>query len=200
MPKIGILAYGSLIDDPGREIQPLIVRFIEDVRTPFSIEFARSSATRDGAPTLVPISTGGSPVKAKILALGDHVSLETARNILWRRETGRVGPTQSYKPPDQPNENTVLVDDFAGLAGLDVVISARIGSNITPLTPDRLAKLAIGSARASAGAERRDGISYLMSAKLNGLATPLSADYEAAILRMTGAANLEEAWAICEGA
>lgn len=198
MPNVGILAYGSLIDDPGREIEPLIEHSIENIQTPFSIEFARSSRTRDGAPTLVPVSTGGSPVKAKILALGDYVSLETARDILWRRETGRVGSTHTYKPPNHPNENTVLVDDFAGVAGLDVIISTRIGSNITPLTPNLLAELAIESARASAGAARRDGISYLITAKRNGLVTPLSPDYEAAILRMTGAVSLEGAWVNCQ--
>ena len=54
VPMIGILAYGSLIDDPGREIEPLIIRRLKGVETPFQIEFARSSSTRDGAPTLIP--------------------------------------------------------------------------------------------------------------------------------------------------
>ena len=54
VPMIGILAYGSLIDDPGREIEPLIISGIKEVDTPFRIEFARASRTRDGAPKLIP--------------------------------------------------------------------------------------------------------------------------------------------------
>jgi len=54
------LAYGSLIDDPGSEIQPVIARLIEGVETPFKVEFARSSEKRDGAPTLVPVKEGGA--------------------------------------------------------------------------------------------------------------------------------------------
>ena len=43
-------------------------------------------------------------------------------------------------------------------------------------------------------AERgRDGISYLIAAKENGIETALSADYEAEILKKTKCASLEEA-------
>jgi len=55
MGSIGILAYGSLIEEPGKEIEPLIRERRKGIKTPFSIEFARSSSTRDGAPTLVPV-------------------------------------------------------------------------------------------------------------------------------------------------
>ena len=41
--SIGILAYGSLIPDPGAEIGPVTVRRINGVPTPFPIEFSRSS-------------------------------------------------------------------------------------------------------------------------------------------------------------
>lgn len=82
---IGILAYGSLIDDPGGEIEPYIIKRIE-IETPFPVEFARSSRTRDGAPTLVPVSQGGSTVHAVILVLDREVSESQARDVLWRRE------------------------------------------------------------------------------------------------------------------
>ena len=39
---IGILAYGSLLDDPGRELA-CTVRRIDDAETPFNVEFARRS-------------------------------------------------------------------------------------------------------------------------------------------------------------
>ena len=53
--SVGILAYGSLIAEPGVEIGSLIVRRI-DILTPFSVEYARFSATRGGRPTAVPHS------------------------------------------------------------------------------------------------------------------------------------------------
>jgi hypothetical protein len=40
--KIGILAYGSLIDDPGAKIEPFIFHRVV-CRTPFKVEFARTS-------------------------------------------------------------------------------------------------------------------------------------------------------------
>ena len=66
---IGILAYGSLGDDPGAEIGSLVAERIGGVRTPFRVEFARQSRTRGGAPTLVPVSEGGASVEAKVLVL-----------------------------------------------------------------------------------------------------------------------------------
>ena len=38
MTIIGILAYGSLIEDPGKEIDPLVCERRERIETPFSIE------------------------------------------------------------------------------------------------------------------------------------------------------------------
>ena len=55
MEKIGILAYGSLIDDPGIEIEPLIKKRIKNIQTPFKIEIARKSTTRGDGPTLIPV-------------------------------------------------------------------------------------------------------------------------------------------------
>ncbi len=57
--EVGLLAYGSLQSDPGPELSPLIERRITDVLTPFAVEFARSSRTRAGAPTLVPVPIYG---------------------------------------------------------------------------------------------------------------------------------------------
>jgi hypothetical protein len=51
--SIGIVAFGSLIDNPGREIEAALVGRKLNVRTPFGVEFARSSTKRGGAPTLV---------------------------------------------------------------------------------------------------------------------------------------------------
>lgn len=40
---VGILAFGSLIDDPGKELAPVIVMRKPNVLTPFGVEFARSN-------------------------------------------------------------------------------------------------------------------------------------------------------------
>ena len=80
MARIAILAFGSLIEDPGKELHPHIREHIEGIKTPFSIEFARSSSSRGGGPTLVPVNHGGSPVNAVLLALNPAVGISEARD------------------------------------------------------------------------------------------------------------------------
>ncbi len=194
MSSVGILAYGSLIDDPGEEIESLIARRIEeDVVTPFNVEFARKSSVRDGAPTLIPVDKGGTHIRAVILVLKDSVSVRRAKDILWRRETAKIGTSRTYDPPPNPTKNTVLIEELESFLGIDKVLYTRIGSNIRCLTPRRLAELAIKSARAKAGARGRDGINYLLKAKSNGIETPFMPDYENKILKKTGTKSLEEA-------
>jgi len=90
MNKIGILAYGSLINDPGEELKKYIIDKIP-VITPFKVEFARKSIGRDEAPTLVPVEKGGTYVKAILLVLEEGVSEEEAKNMLYRREINKPG-------------------------------------------------------------------------------------------------------------
>ncbi len=190
---VAILAYGSLICDPGKKLQPLIRRRIEGIQTPFSLEFARSSRTRDGGPTLVPVKDGGSPVKGVVLVLDSSVERARAEDLLWRRETGNEAPRKRYRRPSKPGADTVLIECVENLAGVELVLFTKIGSNIKKLTPEHLADLAICSARREAGAKRTDGISYLALAIKHGVKTPLLPEYRAAILRKTEAGNLEEA-------
>lgn len=192
MHSIGVLAYGSLIDDPGEEIESLITRRIEeDIVTPFKVEFARESSGRDGAPTLIPVGEGGACVRAAILVLEEGVTVDQAKDVLWRRETRRK--TGTYDPPPDQTQNTVLIETLEDFHGVQTVLYTRIGSNITSLTPQRLAELAIQSARVKAGVQRRDGISYLLNAKRNGIETPLMPEYENEILKKSGTNSLEEA-------
>lgn len=113
MNKIGILAYGSLIQDPGAEIDPLIVHRIP-VLTPFPVEFGRWSRIRGDSATLVPHASG-IPVTAEILVLHDDVSLEDARDRLWRRETRREGTGEKYGRGNTPN--SVLVEALENFGG-----------------------------------------------------------------------------------
>jgi hypothetical protein len=194
MHHIGILAYGSLITDPGPELAVATRLRIENVPTPFNVEFARSSRGRDGAPTVIPVENGGSSVKAVLLVMRDCVLPDDARNILWRRETNQIGSNKRYTPPESPTLNTVLVAEYFALCNVELVLTTKIGSNISPLTAQELAELAVDSARAKAGSERRDGISYLMDAKKAGIITPLMESYEREVLRLTGGNSLEDAW------
>jgi len=188
--RIGILAFGSLIDDPREQIEAVEVKAERKrgVSTPFKVEFARSSATREGAPTLVPFETG-AVVAAEIIVV--ETSEQHAKDILWRRETGNE--TGHYRPRANPSINTLIIDTYA-LAGMPVVLAARFQPNIQNPTGALLARLAIASAKKLR--DGKDGISYLMDAKRNGIVTPLSSGYEAEILRLTGADSLEAAHAL----
>ena len=187
--SVGILAFGSLIDDPGPEIEEALIDRKLEVRTPFPVEFARSSIKRGGAPTLVPVLQGGCQVSAQILLL--NVSEQEAKDRLWRRETNRVGQGGHYVHHTRPGRNTLVIDRYENFEGVDVVLAARFAPDIAPLTAARLAELAIKSAPI----ERTgwDGITYLIDAKRNGITTPLSEAYEREILRRAQTRNLDEA-------
>jgi hypothetical protein len=200
--KIGIFAFGSLIADPGEELDRATESRL-DAETPFAVEYGRTSRrTRGGAPTLVPVKTGGAKVKATIFVLKDSISEQEARNILWRRETRQVGSGKTYKRPANPGPNSVLVATSRNFMGLDRVFYtdfADSGKLVNP-TATELAQLAVGSARDRDVPEGMDGISYLMAAKKAGIKTPLSAEYEKEILRITHSPNLEEALKKARGA
>jgi hypothetical protein len=192
MPEsVGILAYGSLIGDPGKEIKGATVDTVRDVLTPFSVEFARTSSGRRGAPTLVPVTGHGAAVNAHVFVL--DVSVDEAADRLYRRERGLVGTAVRYMHPEKPGANHVIVRHLEDFSGLDTVLYAEIGANIENLNADVLAELAIASARGPA--DDRDGITYLMGALSNGINTPLSGPYNEEILMRLDAADLAEALA-----
>ena len=193
---IGILAYGSLIPNPGAEIGPVTVRRIGGVETPFRVEFSRSSRVRDGAPTLVPVNRGGATVTGVVLVLHDSVTETAAQDMLYRRERNRVGSGDRYADVDPANPDSAFLGRLDDFAGLDVVFHAALRANIEEPTPELLARLAIASVTAPSGPVGRDGIRYLMDARQSGIVTPLMPEYEREILRQTGARHLEEARAI----
>jgi hypothetical protein len=186
---VGILAFGSLIDDPGPEIEAALIGRKLNVRTPFGVEFARSSIKRGGAPTLVPLAKGGSPVLAQVLLV--NVPERDAMDMLWRREINKIGQGGHYVHRSNPGPNTLIIHRYDNFEGVDVVLAARFPATIKPLSAARLAELAIKSAHLERTG--RDGISYLIAAKRNGITTPLSDAYEQEILHRTRARNLDEA-------
>lgn len=183
---IGILAFGSMAEEPGAELAAAIIRRIE-VETPFAVEFARSSHTRDGAPTLVPVRKGGAHVRSTVLALGDSVTIADARAMLYRRETGRLNDTSL-------GSRAAWIAELVDFAGTSTCLYTALQPNIRPLTAEKLAELAVDSAAAQAGGEHRDGISYLQQQKRRGVVTPLMPAYEEAVLARTGARDLASAW------
>lgn len=187
--RIGILAYGSLITDPGEELERVTIATTRDVLTPFAVEYARSSRGREGAPTLVPVVSGGARVKAWIYEV--DANLKTSCDILYRREIDAIGSGKSYSEPEPGDLKRVAIARHIGLGGLDVVLSTKLAQTIMPLTAERLADLAIDSARKLNNG--RDGISYLMNATRNGIETPLSAAYAKEVIRRLGVADLAEA-------
>lgn len=197
MSTVGILAYGSLIEDPGDEIEPLILERRTEVETPFQIEFARSSSTRNGAPTVIPVALGGSRVRGTILVLKADVGLTRAEDLLWRRETRNEASGQHYSRPSIPKPNTVVIGCLQNCGGVDSVLYTKLDANLSDPTAAKLADLAIASARAEAGMKGRDGISYLISLKRQGVSTPLMPGYEREILKRLGASSLEEALRMC---
>ncbi|MBB4420939.1 cation transport regulator ChaC [Rhizobium leguminosarum] len=192
--SIGVLAYGSLINEPGAELEKVIARRMSaGILTPFRVEFARSSNSRKGSPTLVPVEEG-QRVKAVILVLQDHVTMAEAKDMLWRRETrSRTG---NYVQPATPNANTVLVKEIEQFHGVGSVLYTSIAANIAEVSAKKLAELAIGSAEAVIKGELqagRDGITYLRDAINAGIKTRLTDAYQASILQQTGTADLDAA-------
>ncbi|WP_312338215.1 hypothetical protein [Sphingobacterium sp.] len=188
---IGILAYGSLIDNSGPEIGPNINRKIQCL-TPFKVEFARTSSSRSGEPTLIPYDKG-KKVNAYILVLNNHIDLDTAKSMLWRRERN-LCDGKDYAEPISPSNNNVLVKTVKNFEGIDTVLYTHIGKNIDgEITADVLCDLGIDSILGTAGEEMRDGIRYLLDAKRNSITTLLSGAYEELVLKKTETKTLQEA-------
>lgn len=187
--RVGILAYGSLMTDPGDELESITTATIRDVVTPFAVEYARSSVGRAGAPTLVPVVSGGAKVKAWIYEVDTDVN--AACDILYRREINAVGSGKTYAAPEPGDLKRLMIERHVGLGGLHIVLSARLAPSITPLTAERLAELAIESARKLN--DGRDGISYLLNATKSGIETPLSVAYANEVMRRLGVSDLTQA-------
>ncbi|MCU7550426.1 hypothetical protein OCK74_14995 [Chitinophagaceae bacterium LB-8] len=191
--KLGILAYGSLVDDPGPELKPLIVDRIP-CQTPFNVEYARLSAGRSDAPTVIPVAGEGKPVKAFILVLADNITQLQAESMLWRREIRTSDLLRTYRRPEEPHINSVLVESISNFQEVETVLYTSIKSNMGILnTPPYLAHFAIESILNEAGEKKMDGLRYLKNNIDNGILTPLTSEYRAEILKQTAAKDLDEA-------
>jgi hypothetical protein len=190
---LGILAFGSLIDEPGKEIEAATADR-QKMRTPFYVEFARSSSTRGGAPTLVPVDKGGATVDATLLVLNDTISEREAMNILWRRETRKdIGSREEYQSRSNPGPNRVLVRAVQLAEGKALYTDFPDAGKITNPTAKLLADLAVSSAKNDHVPTEHNGISYLIAARKAGIMTPLLPEFEKEVLRIIEAETLEAA-------
>lgn len=190
---LGILAYGSLINNPGEEIKSLEIDRIKCV-TPFKVEFARKSSTRGNAPTLIPVNEGGGYVNAVIIVLKQGTELAKAKSILWRRECHKVNSDAEYREAKNLTPNKVVVKTIDHFMDVQTVLYTSIGRNIEQeLTGELLADLAIASILGDAGEAKKDGLRYLQSAMQNRIITPLTDDYVRNIIQKINAKTLEEA-------
>ena len=213
---VGILAYGSLISDPGKKFKKKRIGTIYDVDTQFKVEFARKSGTggdtpgsitRGGAPTLVPFE-GGKNVKGQVLVV--DMCLLDAANELLSRETRREINTKLC------DDDIILLDveqiewkaehEKDGIVRVmkiryewpETVLVTWIDDNMkfvnineTKTRTELLACNAISSVYKAS--RRRDGITYLNDAIGNGIETVLSLTYRDEILNITKSKNLCQA-------
>src|SRR5260370_5517451 len=157
--NIAILAYGSLLTEPAKVMKPHLLGAIEQI-TPFGVEYARSSRSRGGAPTLVKYENA-EPVSGRLLVLDQAESaVEEVKRWLWERE-GR------------PQWSAIKVIRIGGR----LVVYADLEPNIPEryLSAPILAELAIGSVPL---AEDRNGIRYLADNLSSGIRTRLTPEYE----------------------
>lgn len=191
MKKIAILAYGSLVDNPGFEIRQQTVQIVKGVLTPFKVEYARKSISRNFAPTLTITNETGSQVKASLFILDDDCSIEFAKDILYRREGNFAGNLNEVYYDDI---DWLKIEEIQNFEGCHSVIYANFKRNLDNISAVQLAELALRSAKRKdlidAG---RDGVSYLLNNIKNEVITPITDDYKQIILNTLEVQNLDEA-------
>jgi hypothetical protein len=191
--RVAILAYGPLAVDPGDELAALTRERVQLYRTPFAVEYARLSPHRGQGPVLAVVpAEEGDPVEGCLLLMNEGVSVETATRALWRGETHQID--RKKLPLGAERRHIQLT---TRLPEADAVLYWAAPSNYPRPDAAGLARRAIESARGPAGAERKDGISYLAQAVAAGVRTRLTDAYVTAVLEQTGAADLEAAWQWC---
>jgi hypothetical protein len=161
-PRYRIFGFGSLINDRGDE-PTKATGSRQDSETPFAVEYGRSSNTRGGAPTLVPVKTGGAKVKATVFVLKDSISEQEAEDILYRRELHQVGSGRTYDRSAKPGKNSIVVAAWPNLIGLEKNFYTDFGDSekLTNPTSALLAKLAVDSARNREVPEGNDGMASI---------------------------------------
>jgi hypothetical protein len=136
-------------------------------------------------------------VAAEILVLDDSVTVDEARDMLWRRERRKVGNGERYV--EGSSANSVLVRQFSEDPHVSTVLYTDFNDvgKIPNPTARELADYAIRSVEAAEVG--KDGITYLINAIKSGIETPLTRAYRDEIMRLTNTPTLEEALAQTKG-
>jgi hypothetical protein len=171
--QVAILAYGSLIEDPGYELAPLVVDR-EERTTPFRVEFCRASRRWGEGPVLAP-HPAGAYVAGELLVLHPGVGLGRAMELLRRRE--------GMPPADAVVE--------VGAAGRLVIIAAALPHNLP--RPDMRPRALARRAATSVVRGPRNGVAYLRAVLATRVRTPLTQPYADELLSLSQASTLEEA-------
>jgi hypothetical protein len=178
-PLCGVLAFGSLIWEPG-ELAELDKAGEIICLTPWPVEFARSSRSRHWAPTLVRVQNGAQVA---------------ARVLLYRSDAELVKTTLACRESIdlRSHPNSVRQCQVA-CAECQPIWYTALSPNIADLRPDCLARLAIASVKPCT---EKNGIRYLAECIKLGVRTAMTQSYHAEILRVSHQNNLEEAerWA-----
>jgi hypothetical protein len=123
--------------------------------------------------------------------LDDDVSVDEARDMLWRRERSKECSGEKYA--ESTSANAVLARETSESPWVCIALYTDFNEagKIAQPMPAELARCAIQSVgKAEAG---KDGISYLQNAIACGIKTPLTDAYRGEILKQTNTASLQEA-------
>lgn len=177
--SVCIFAYGSLIEDPREKLRAHICYFFDCV-SPFSVEYARKSSKRQGAPVLI-ISENGSKVCGKILVTDLPKTSENLRQVKELVRDREGTQIEYIKTMEMCNIKDVIYCD--------------ITPNLENPNGSMLADLAIESVKKckEAGIKEKNGVRYLIENINNGIITPLTPAYKDEVLRITKSSSLEEA-------
>ncbi|MBU4502272.1 MAG: hypothetical protein KKA79_06755 [Nanoarchaeota archaeon] len=184
---IAILAYGSLIWEPGEEIKQHIIAVVDCI-TPFNVEYAqRSYKSRGGAPTLTKISGIGNKTRAKLLVLDYHNTIEGKKKVyslICQRENTPKKEWNDEAEPPKPIYITNLEDYDS------VFYCAFKGEPENTITSENLVNWAKESVIAcnKEGKIENNGVRYLINCYKNGVVTPLTEEY----IQKLGGTNVEE--------
>ena len=128
-------------------------------------------------------------MKGTILVV--NVSLQEAKNRLYRRECNEIGSKLIYAEPPKVGPNTVFIKTLTDLAGSDGPIYAYRREY---RAADSRGARCSSDQSARSRDDDRDGITYLINALKHGIRTTLSETYAAEILRQLGAGDLQDRW------
>jgi len=200
--SLGILVYGSMMGDPGKEMTRHTLATIP-VITPFAVEYARKSKNRSNAPVLVPVHEEGAKVKAQILVLKPHINEQMACDLLYRRAVNFVDePAIVYTDKDKHENSGLEIQYLRDFENVKKVFYTAFPPNIEniinpDITPDNKAKelayLAIESLNMSTFCMQRDGIRCLIEDISSGIKTPLTDFYVREVINRASANDLNEA-------